>query len=198
MSAPTTSRPSRILTASDGLDLAVYESGTPGRPTVALIHGYPDDHTVWDGVVEKLGGRFRVVTYDMRGAGQSGRPKDTAGFRISQLVDDLEVVLMETAPQGAHILAHDWGSIFTWDAAADPRFGNRILSFTSISGPSLDMLGAWIRRFRRNPRAVAAQLRMQAYSIGFQVPAAPEFLARRGIVARVVASSSTAGESTLR
>lgn len=194
MSSPTTRYAPRVLTATDGVDLAVYEAGTPGQPTVVLIHGYPDDHRVWDGVVELLADRFHVVSYDLRGAGKSGMPKGTAGFGISQLVDDLDTVLSVATPQGAHILAHDWGSIFAWDAVADPRFENRIHSFTSISGPSLDMLAVWMRRFRRHPRAVAAQLRMQAYSIAFQVPAVPEFFARRGLVSRVVAASSTAGE----
>ena len=34
--------------------LAVYESGDPTAPTVVAVHGYPDNHTVWDGVAALL------------------------------------------------------------------------------------------------------------------------------------------------
>ncbi|MFI6215165.1 alpha/beta fold hydrolase [Nocardia brasiliensis] len=187
-------RPSRILTATDGVQLAVYESGPAGLPTALLVHGWPDDHRVWDGVVALLADRFRVVTYDVRGAGNSGRPNSTAAYRIPQLVADLAAVLDAVAPDGAHLLAHDWGSIFAWDALADPEIASRIKSFTSISGPSLDMIGSWLRGVRRNPRDVLTQMRHSFYALPFQLPALPEFAVRRGLVSRIVAASSVRGE----
>ncbi|ASF08293.1 putative hydrolase [Nocardia brasiliensis NBRC 14402] len=187
-------RPSRILTATDGVQLAVYESGPAGLPTALLVHGWPDDHRVWDGVVALLTDRFRVVTYDVRGAGNSERPNSTAAYRIPQLVADLAAVLDAVAPDGAHLLAHDWGSIFAWDALADPEIASRIKSFTSISGPSLDMIGSWLRGIRRNPRDVLTQMRHSFYALPFQLPALPEFAVRRGLVSRIVAASSVRGE----
>ncbi|WP_107656693.1 alpha/beta fold hydrolase [Nocardia suismassiliense] len=186
--------PARTLTATDGIEIAVYEAGPPEGPTVVLIHGYPDDHHVWDGVVTLLADRFHVVTYDVRGAGNSGRPKNTAAYRISQLIEDLHTVLATTAPDGAHVLAHDWGSICVWEAVTDPRFATGIHSLTSISGPSLDMLGVWMRRVRHHPRAIAAQLRRSAYTLAFQLPVVPELAVKAGLVARVVAASSRPGE----
>lgn len=194
MTDPSTTQPSRTLTATDGVTLAVYEAGAPDGPAVVLIHGYPDDHRVWDGVVALLSDRFRVVTYDVRGAGRSGRPATTAGYRLEQLVTDLGTVLAATAPGGAHVLAHDWGSIATWDAVTDPATAAGIDSFTSISGPSLDMLGVWLRQLRHHPRAAVTQLRMSAYTLAFQLPTVPELAVRAGLVARVVAASSRAGE----
>ena len=45
------------VTASDGVTLAVhrYTEVDPQRPTILAIHGYPDNHHVWDGVAEHLG-----------------------------------------------------------------------------------------------------------------------------------------------
>ena len=47
------------VTASDGVTLAVhtYTEIDPQRPTVLAIHGYPDNHHLWDGVAEHLIGR---------------------------------------------------------------------------------------------------------------------------------------------
>ena len=50
--------------------IAVYEQGNPHGPTVVLAHGWPDSHIVWDNVVPLLVDRFRVITYDNRGAGR--------------------------------------------------------------------------------------------------------------------------------
>ena len=55
----------------DGVELAVFESGPEGAPTVVLVHGFPDTQAVWDGVAEILAERFHVVAYDVRGAGDS-------------------------------------------------------------------------------------------------------------------------------
>jgi pimeloyl-ACP methyl ester carboxylesterase len=61
----------RDITSTDGVTLRVYESGPPSAPTVVCVHGYPDNHTLWDGVVAELALRYHVVSYDVRGAGES-------------------------------------------------------------------------------------------------------------------------------
>ena len=45
-----------VITASDGVTLAVhrYTEIDPQRPTILAIHGWPDNHHVWDGVAEQL------------------------------------------------------------------------------------------------------------------------------------------------
>ena len=56
-SAASSTVPTRsTVTASDGVTLAVhaYTEIDPQRPTVLAIHGYPDNHHLWDGVAEHL------------------------------------------------------------------------------------------------------------------------------------------------
>ena len=180
--------PNRHVLSSDGVALAVYETGDPDRPTVVAVHGYPDDHTVWDGVVALLADDFHVVTYDVRGAGASEAPSRREGYRIPQLVDDLGAVIDATAPTGGvHLLAHDWGSIQSWSAVTDERFADRLASFTSISGPSLAMASAWLRR---TDRAAALRQLADSWYIGlFQVPLVPETLIRAGVLDRLLAGS---------
>ncbi|WP_278257987.1 alpha/beta fold hydrolase [Nocardioides convexus] len=79
----TNERQSTIDT-SDGLRLAVHERGERGAPTVVLVHGYPDNHHVWDGVAAEPAGDFHVVAYDVRGSGASGVPTSRKGYRIDQ------------------------------------------------------------------------------------------------------------------
>ena len=63
---------SRTVT-SDGVKLAVYEQGDPAKPTVLLVHGYPDTHLMWNDVAARLAEDFHVVSYDTRGAGKTGK-----------------------------------------------------------------------------------------------------------------------------
>jgi pimeloyl-ACP methyl ester carboxylesterase len=178
-------------TAGDGVRLAIQTRGVAGGPTVVAVHGYPDDHSVWDGVAADLAADHRVVTYDVRGAGASGEPSTRAGYRLDQLADDLAVVLDEVSPgQAVHLLAHDWGAIQSWHAVTDPRFTSRIASYTSISGPCLDHMAAWYRRRGPGVRGeIARQTLRSWYTAMFRLPVLPELVWRSGIFGRVVARS---------
>lgn len=176
------------VTSADGTRLAVHHSGDPGRPTVVAVHGYPDNHAVWDGVAALLAERYHVVSYDVRGAGDSDKPRGTGAYRMPRLVDDLFAVLAAVSPgRPVHLLAHDWGSIQSWPALTDPRAAGRIGSFTSVSGPALDHAAAWLRGVHRHPLAVLRQLRHSYYVGLFQLPVLPEVAIRRGAVDRGVA-----------
>ena len=175
----------RLVTSTDGVRLAVYESGNPDAPTIVAIHGYPDNHAVWDGVGDLLGDDYRVVTYDVRGAGESDKPGARSAYRATQLVDDLAAVLdAVSADEPVHLLAHDWGSMQAWPAVTDDRLADRFASFTSISGPSLDHAGALMRRGYRHPRLTLRQLTHSYYMFLFQLPGLPEAAARAGLIDR--------------
>ncbi|MFD9127542.1 SDR family oxidoreductase [Kitasatospora sp. NPDC059571] len=137
---------------SDGLPLAVYEQGDPAHPTVLLVHGYPDTHAVWDDVAADLAADHHVVRYDVRGAGASGVPADRGGYRLARLGADLLAVADAVSPdEPVHLVAHDWGSIQSWEAVTEPGAHHRIASYTSLSGPSLDHIGHWMRHRLRRP-----------------------------------------------
>lgn len=173
--------------SSDGTRLAVHETGTADAPVLVCVHGYPDDHTVWDGLAAQLTGEFRVVCYDVRGAGASDVPATTSGYRIPLLVDDLFAVLDDVAPgQPVHLVGHDWGSVQLWPALSDPRAKDRIRTFTSISGPSLDHAAVWLRSRKANVRARLRQLGHSYYTLLFQLPRVPELAIRRGLFDRAV------------
>ncbi|KRB76476.1 hypothetical protein ASE01_16105 [Nocardioides sp. Root190] len=178
---------------SDGLQLAVFEQGRPEAPTVVLVHGYPDNHHVWDGVMAELATDFRVVAYDVRGSGESGVPTSRRGYRIDQLVDDLGRIIDAVSPDTpVHLVAHDWGSIQVWDGLTADRLGPRIRTFTSISGPSLDHAAAWLRN---NAAGAVPRLRqlLASYYVGlFMAPVLPELCARRGVIGRLVDHSAAA------
>ncbi|KOU44674.1 short-chain dehydrogenase [Streptomyces sp. WM6373] len=169
-----------------GIELCVVELGERGRPTVLLVHGYPDSKEVWTEVAERLATRFHVVLYDVRGHGRSTAPQPLrGGFTLEKLTDDFLAVADAVSPdRPVHLVGHDWGSVQGWEFATVGRTEGRIASFTSMSGPSLDHFGHWIKKrmSRPTPRA-AAQLLGQAtkswYVYMLHTPVLPE-LAWRG------------------
>jgi pimeloyl-ACP methyl ester carboxylesterase len=71
------------------IDLHYVERGR-GTPLL-LVHGFPLDHTMWQGQIDGLSDKFRLIAPDLRGFGQSGV---TPGLATMQLMaDDLATLL---------------------------------------------------------------------------------------------------------
>jgi pimeloyl-ACP methyl ester carboxylesterase len=75
----------------DGVEIH-YESAGDG-PAILLSHGYGATSRMWDGQVAALSGQYRVITWDMRGHGQSGDPAEAARYSQALSVDDMAAVL---------------------------------------------------------------------------------------------------------
>ncbi|MGW7275610.1 SDR family oxidoreductase [Streptomyces sp. NPDC054864] len=169
-----------------GVELCVAELGDPTQPTVLLVHGYPDSKEVWSQVAERLADRFHVVLYDVRGHGRSTAPQPLrGGFTLEKLTDDFVAVADAVSPdRPVHLVGHDWGSVQAWEFVTVKRTEGRIASFTSMSGPSLDHFGHWIKKrmTRPTPRKVGQLLGQGAkswYVYMLHTPMLPE-LAWRG------------------
>jgi NAD(P)-dependent dehydrogenase (short-subunit alcohol dehydrogenase family)/pimeloyl-ACP methyl ester carboxylesterase len=102
---------------------------------------------------------------------------------MPHLIADLAAVIDVVSPdEPVHVVGHDWGALQGWAAVTDPRTRDRIASFTSTGGVSLEHLSACLRRLRkRGPRgaaAAAAQLARSSYIGFFQAPILPEAAVR--------------------
>ena len=71
------------------IDLHYVERGS-GLPLV-LVHGFPLDHTMWQGQLDALSDRYRVIAPDLRGFGRSGVTPGLA--TMPRMADDLAQLL---------------------------------------------------------------------------------------------------------
>jgi pimeloyl-ACP methyl ester carboxylesterase len=63
-------------------------------PEVLLVHGFPDDHTVWHNQIPTLvDAGYRVIALDTRGCGESEIKPREGDYTIDKLVADLIGVL---------------------------------------------------------------------------------------------------------
>jgi pimeloyl-ACP methyl ester carboxylesterase len=75
----------------DGGSLCYDRRGS--GPPVVLIHGGWQDSTAWREQVEYFAEQYDVITYDIRGHGQSG-PTETEQYSVGLFVNDLETLLV--------------------------------------------------------------------------------------------------------
>ena len=114
----------------DGVALH-YEVFGHGAPTVMLLPTWSIVHSrVWKAQIPYLARHFRVVTFDGRGCGRSGRPAGEAYGR-EEFADDAVAVLDATGTDAAVLVGLSAGARWGIRLAADHPA--RVLGFVSIA-----------------------------------------------------------------
>ncbi len=116
----------RDVSARD-VRLRVVEYGS--GPPLLLLHGFLMTHAAWGAVVPALATRFRVVTPDLPGFGDSEKPSPTRFAygveRFAACIADLIAALSLGRP---HVVGHGMGgAIAIALAAAHPEFVDRLV-----------------------------------------------------------------------
>lgn len=117
---------------SNGITLSVTVSGPPSGEPVLLIHGFPDDGSVWREQVPALAqAGYRVIVPDLRGCGDTDAPPGVAAYRLEHLVGDLIGVLDHLHVSRAKVVGHDWGAVVGWVLAV--RHPERVERYVALS-----------------------------------------------------------------
>ncbi len=125
---------------SSGEIISVSVDGLSEAPAVLLITGFIGIAEFWKPVVDMLKSTYRVISYDQRGTGLSGK-YDTP-LTMQQLANDAATVIQKHAPDGAIILGHSMGACAAWILAdKTPQFlkGAYVLA-------GWDRADAWMER----------------------------------------------------
>lgn len=77
---------------NDGLTISYRDTGGDSTPVV-LVHGFPFNGHMWDGQVDALGDRFRLIVPDLRGFGDSDAPDDRSQYTVDAFASDVNAVL---------------------------------------------------------------------------------------------------------
>ena len=82
----------------DGLTIAAQEWGNPAGPEIVFIHGFSQSDMSWMRQVDSdLAKEFHIVTYDLRGHGNSDKPLDAARYRDSKAWGDEVQAVIDAA-----------------------------------------------------------------------------------------------------
>ncbi|MBN9533287.1 MAG: alpha/beta hydrolase [Alphaproteobacteria bacterium] len=100
----------------NGLNYFVRDSGGDG-PVVLMLHGQPDDGSIWDAQAAGLAAAgYRVLVPDLVGYGRTDRPKKLDRYKTTSVATDMGRMLDQLGIKGpVHLVAHDWGVDVAWD-----------------------------------------------------------------------------------
>lgn len=120
----------------DGIPLHVEESGEPSGPvTLVFVHGFANSLEGWHYQRRDLADLGRIVCYDHRSHGRSGRAP-VPSCTLDQLGRDLYAVLQALVPDGPIVLiGHSMGGM-TIMALAEQQpdlFGERVVGVALLS-----------------------------------------------------------------
>jgi haloacetate dehalogenase len=116
-----------------------------------LLHGYPQTHAMWHKVAPLLAREHTVVCADLRGYGDSSKPKGLPGhanYSKRAMAKDMVEVMEALGHSGFHVVGHDRGGRVAHRMARD--HGRRVRSLTVLDiSPTLKMYQNTTQQFAR-------------------------------------------------
>ncbi|KAF9872949.1 putative epoxide hydrolase [Colletotrichum karsti] len=103
----------KTLQVSRGFTYTYYTSpAQPSKPTLALIHGWPDTAKLWAGLINShlLPAGYGVLALDCLGYGGTSKPTNNESYSYQQMATDITEILDAEGIPEVVALGHDWGS----------------------------------------------------------------------------------------
>lgn len=139
-------------------------------PAVFCLHGFPDNLHTFDAQLPALASAgFTAVAPAMRGYEPSSQPVD-GNYSADVITSDLFAWADQLGAEQFHLIGHDWGAIVAYVAGATAP--DRLTSLTTMAIPHT-------ANFSQGLKKVPSQLLKSWYTNFFQLPALPEYFAKR-------------------
>src|SRR5215210_3103174 len=92
-----------------------YEEAGEGDPPFVFVHGWCCDHSYFAPQFEHFSHKRRVVAVDLRGHGQSDKPRQS--YTIETFSDDVAWMCGELGLEKPVVIGHSLGAIVAFDLA---------------------------------------------------------------------------------
>ena len=114
--------------ATDGTRIHYEVTGKSGATPVLMIQGLGASKNAWNLQRIAMATRFRIISFDNRGAGRSDKP--TEPFTLEQMADDALAVLDAAGIETAHVVGASMGGVISQIVAV--KYPHRVRSLTLV------------------------------------------------------------------
>jgi 3-oxoadipate enol-lactonase len=114
--------------ATDGTRIHFEVTGKSGATPVLMIQGLGASKNAWNLQRIAMATRFRIISFDNRGAGRSDKP--TEPFTLEQMADDALAVLDAAGIETAHVVGASMGGVISQIVAV--KYPHRVRSLTLV------------------------------------------------------------------
>ena len=130
----------------------VIDAGPADGPVVVLLHGFPEQNTMWQPVIDRLTAQgYRCLAPLQRGYSPGARPTRRRDYRVYELGQDITTLIDASGAQRVHLVGHDSGAAVAWYFAQ--QWPDRLLSLTALSVPHP---AAFLKALRTSRQALAS------------------------------------------
>jgi pimeloyl-ACP methyl ester carboxylesterase len=175
--------------AVDGAKIHWTSKGS-AKQAVILVHGWTCDETSWDPQVPVLSQKYRVITLDLPGHGQSDPPKD-GKFSMAVFARAVEAVRAEAKIDKAVLVGHSMGTPVIREYAQ--MYPQHVAGLVPVDG--LLVVGGSGGRGAPNPAAMSGPDGMKARETmirGMFTPATPAAIQQHVLKMMLAAPEATA------
>ncbi|HEX8486123.1 alpha/beta hydrolase [Sphingomonas sp.] len=116
-----------------GVELDVQVAGHGAHPAVILLHGFPESHRTWRGIVPDLARDHFVLAPDQRGYARSSKPEGVEHYTPDRIVADMIALADHFGIDRFTLVGHDWGGAVAWMAAL--QHPNRVAKLVIVNAP---------------------------------------------------------------
>ena len=102
-------------------------------PAVVLIHGFCEDLTIWDEVVDSLKHKFKVYAVDLPGFGQSAALKQN--FTLGDVAQAIHEEILKLGVPRYAVIGHSLGGYIALELTA--RYPESIVNFSLVHSTAL-------------------------------------------------------------
>ncbi|MEN8723223.1 MAG: alpha/beta hydrolase [Alphaproteobacteria bacterium] len=156
---------------ANGQTFAVDEMGD-GDTLALCLHGFPESRHSWRAqlpLLAKLG--YTAWAPDLRGYGDTTRPKGVKNYLIDTLCDDVAALIDASGKSKVVLIAHDWGGAIAWSFVMQQLRPLDKFIVMNLPHP---------QKMQERMKQGSKQLFRSWYIFFFQIPWLPEFMMKLG------------------
>nr|CAB3243005.1 epoxide hydrolase 3 [Phallusia mammillata] len=156
-----------FVRVKSGMKFHCVHSGSRSNPLMLCLHGFPECWYSYHYIMDHFSENYHVVSFDMRGYGESDSPKGVGQYHLDYLATDARDLIVALGYEKAVIISHDWGGAAGWKV---PDY------YPEVVDKLIVMNAPHAKGFQNFTKDYPSQLLKSWYMFMYQLPYLAEFL----------------------